>query len=90
MKTEPMKYTLERGEEAKYFWTRYGRHGRQLALFVKETDHSLVYVRKYLKNSGRWTGVVSVRKGDYIAPALFEEVAKALRESMPWKEGGLS
>lgn len=43
-----------------YYIVRYGRKGEQLALYMGHTTRGAIRMRKYLANSRRWTGVVTV------------------------------
>lgn len=39
---------------------RYGKNGQQKAVFLREMPSGQLEVRKWLKNSGRWTNPISI------------------------------
>ncbi len=56
---------------------RYGHQGaRQICLFLGYRGEGLL-VRKWLANSGRWTGLLVIGKQDLLAAATRAEIAKA-------------
>ena len=57
----------------KIYRCRYGFHGAsQLALFVGYQGDGY-FVRKWLANSGRWTGPIAIAQKDLLAKATLQD-----------------